>query len=316
MSLLPVDLSSRETQTLLVELPANQRDQEAEKQIIECLSSKKFNQQVISYQYDHRSYPLRVIHNPERKYVQPDPRETMTFDAAIIAKDPLPSPLKAHLRHLVKHNIQGDIICISDEKSEFEKFGSLKIVKYNHSKFKKEQGKLWQYVETVAFISAGSLVTMPLGRLNLVSAIAYNAIGYLTGKTAYLITQSNMQWYSKKIRRISGWALGILTSLGAGYGLLRQTSTPRTLWHSLLLTTISTAAGAALRYYVAWPIVRGPKGPSKKEFYQGVENWISKQPVETLEKLPDSWRVGRWGRIIDFFRFWNAPENNLVQDPS
>lgn len=87
-------------------LPKEKRDGEADRQIVECLSSPIFVNRVIKYSYDFRSWDIRLIYNPQH-LVFSFAKGAGQFggDYALITRDVLPKELSEHLQALIKQEL-------------------------------------------------------------------------------------------------------------------------------------------------------------------------------------------------------------------
>lgn len=86
-------------------LPENKRDKTTDQQILECLSSQEpLTNRVVNYSYNHRSYPLRIIHNPQKKCIVAG-NLRFFFQSGLISSEPLPSKLKQHLLKLFEDKL-------------------------------------------------------------------------------------------------------------------------------------------------------------------------------------------------------------------
>ncbi|HVW98979.1 MAG TPA: hypothetical protein VHA52_00840 [Candidatus Babeliaceae bacterium] len=259
-----VEQSAIQEQT--VELPENKRDREVEKQILECFSSKVWDKRVVHYSYDHRSYPLLLIHNPERKVMKPAPSIAQTSERMLISKDPLPKELEDHLCYLLTQGGHFDHYLSNPkegEKSEFEAFDSIGFVegKPHVRMSKKNQGKLWQLIEAAAFIAIGTSVSSYLSgqkiqignfnekdlKISFLLSLATNTLSFFSSKPVYLLTKEF--FYSKLHGRAAGWILGGLTAAFTHWAISSMVipEKHRNLSQSTAIIVLSSALGAGLR---------------------------------------------------------------------
>jgi hypothetical protein len=110
-------------------LPVNKRDRETERQIQAMLASPALENKVFHYSYDHRSYAIRIIHNPEGKTFSPANKNFFIgMPYALITAESLPQELSDHLAAAIKKQtgVKGGYIR-GGSKEDFEVFADLKI---------------------------------------------------------------------------------------------------------------------------------------------------------------------------------------------
>lgn len=83
------------------------RDIDTDRLIGECLDSEEYTNEVFSYFYDCRHWPIRIIHNPNGEKLQFPHTTAYTayYGYSLISKEVLPSELENHLKKLVKEHL-------------------------------------------------------------------------------------------------------------------------------------------------------------------------------------------------------------------